>query len=71
MGNQVSLSIDFENKDSKQDIEISIMEIITLSISTSGYEPDVIVLPEGNAIDGSDPDALSKLFDIFESGDSV
>ena len=67
----VSLSIDFENKDSKQDIEISIMEIITLSISTFGYEPDVIVLPEGNAIDGSDPDALSKLFDIFDSGDSV
>ena len=67
----ISLTFDFESKDDTQNVKISIMEIITLKVKTSQFEPETITLPEGNEINGEDTDAFAKLFDVIEAGEAT
>ena len=58
----VSISVDFEGDETKQTVELSLMDMVTLTIDLTNFEPGTISLPEGTEINGEDTDALSRLF---------
>lgn len=62
----VSITIDFEGTADSQTIELSLMEMITLSVDLTDFEPGEITVPEGNEINGEDPDALSRLLGLVD-----
>lgn len=59
----VSISVEFEGDETKQTVELSLMEMVTLTMDLAEFEPGTISLPEGNEISGDDMDAFFRLFE--------
>jgi len=62
----ISIVMEFETTEDGQNVELSLMEIITLSINMRDFEPREITIPEGNEINGLDTDALSRLLGLMD-----
>lgn len=52
--------ISFDINNGEKQFVISYLNLVSLSVQIAGYTPDGILLPDGQAINGSDPDALNR-----------
>ena len=67
----LSIKAEFEHEEDKQEVVLDLMELITITIELTQFEPGTIKLPEGNEISGDDPDAFQRLFENMEQGTAV
>ena len=67
----LSFTAEFEYKNDKQNVILNLMELATITIELSQFEPGTIELPTGNEISGDDTDAFQKLFENTETSTAV
>lgn len=60
LGLPLSFDFDFHISSDESSFDINYMDMVSLKVQLTSYVPEPIVLPEGEEINGSDPDAFYR-----------